>query len=131
MSFWNKFCGIIGFFLIFSLSSFGQNSLESLSVENNILLKTKPFAFNNTKKLISFDNAFINFNNSSFLKKSKKNSDYFAFRITDAITIPGNFSICQYGFFCRQELKIEKATKIPLCIRVGSLEQCNYYEGIP
>ncbi len=43
--------------------------------------------------------------------------------------IPGNFVTCNYGFFCRQELKIEKATNIPIRFRLGSLEQCNYYEG--
>ncbi|HXR82874.1 MAG TPA: hypothetical protein VN722_01065 [Hanamia sp.] len=43
--------------------------------------------------------------------------------------IPSDFSTCNYGFFCRQELKIEKSTRIPIHIRVGSLQQCNYYEG--
>jgi hypothetical protein len=43
--------------------------------------------------------------------------------------IPQNFATCDYGFFCRQELKIENALFIPLRFRLGSLEQCNYYEG--
>lgn len=43
--------------------------------------------------------------------------------------LSSNFSTRNYGFFCREELKIEKATKIPVRLRLGSLEQCNYYEG--
>ena len=45
--------------------------------------------------------------------------------------IPSDFSTCRYGFFCKQEMKIEKATKLPLRIRLGSLQQSNYYEGKP
>jgi hypothetical protein len=33
------------------------------------------------------------------------------------------------AFFCRQELKLEKALRIPVRMRMGSLKQCNYLEG--
>ena len=35
------------------------------------------------------------------------------------------------SFFCRQEWKWEKATRIPVRFRVGTLEQCNRLEGKP
>ncbi|MEO6818331.1 MAG: hypothetical protein ABI266_09155 [Ginsengibacter sp.] len=48
---------------------------------------------------------------------------------------PNTFSIsstsafCNQAFFCRQEVKLEKAIKVPVKFRLGSLEQANYYEG--
>lgn len=35
----------------------------------------------------------------------------------------------QLGFFCRQEIKMDKAIKIPFRFRLGSVEQCNWLEG--
>ena len=33
------------------------------------------------------------------------------------------------GLMCRQEWKMEKYLKVPLSIRLGSLDHCNYLEG--
>lgn len=37
----------------------------------------------------------------------------------------------QMGVMCRLEYKMQKAIKIPLCFRVGSLEECKKRETIP
>ena len=44
-------------------------------------------------------------------------------------SIPENYYLQNIGVICKQEWKFEKATKIPLRIRMGSLQQCNWLEG--
>lgn len=43
--------------------------------------------------------------------------------------LPGNYYSSQLGFFCRQEIKFEKATGIPFRFRLGSVQQVDWLEG--
>lgn len=63
-----------------------------------------------------------------------KQSPFFIKKITDSFfawkpLLPGNFYSRQLGFFCKQEIKMDKATKIAFRFRLGSVEQCNRLEG--
>ncbi len=43
--------------------------------------------------------------------------------------IPSDFATCNYGFFCKQELRFEKQTHLPVRFRLGSIEYTNWLEG--
>lgn len=43
--------------------------------------------------------------------------------------LPPNYYTASFGFICKKELAIEKATKIPFRFRLGSLSYCNLLEG--
>jgi len=127
MFFWNKFCGLIMIFFILTISVTAQNSFQVNYPLKNISLKsiTNSPTLSNIDKKIYFKN--LELLNSFNTKQTTKNFPPFI----SLNIIPANFSMCTYGFFCKQELKVEKATNIPIRFRLGSLEQCNYYEGKP
>lgn len=70
------------------------------------------------------------------LETSKKSPQTSVFLIKPKNTTPvvkqviaPDFYVTQLGFFCRQEIKFEKATKIPFRFRLGSIEDCDRMEG--
>jgi len=110
MNFWNKICGFFLFLLFSCLFSSAQNTAS-------LRLNYKTFLLKN--KLKASDMA-IHFMPSIFLFTDIEN-------LKSSVSV--NFSTSTYGFFCREELKLEKAAKMLIRFRLGSLEQCNYYEG--
>jgi hypothetical protein len=46
-------------------------------------------------------------------------------------TIPANFYASHLPFFCDKELKLQKAIKMSVKFRLGSVEQCNKLEWKP
>ena len=45
--------------------------------------------------------------------------------------VPSNIYYAQSGMMCKMEWQVEKATHIPLRLRLGSLADCNRLEGKP
>ena len=109
MIFWNKFCGLVLFLLTTGLCSPAQNTTLP-GVNTTLLLKNKS---NISGSLIHFTPPLSNVTGLQSIKQ----------------IVPADYYTCNFGFFCKKELLIEKATKIPLRFRLGSLQQCNYYEG--
>lgn len=44
--------------------------------------------------------------------------------------VPPNFHTRHFGFFCKQELRLQQKG-VPVLFRLGSVEQCNTLEGKP
>ena len=110
MIFWNKFCGFIWIFLLIASFSDAQNQQPARLCSNFLLQENN---LQNSESIIHFAIPFYKLN--EFKNTSQP--------------VPENFYTKNMGFFCKQELVIEKAVKIPFRFRLGSLQQCNYYEG--
>ena len=107
MVFWNKICGLFLFLLSFPLLGSAQNGTA-------IKFNYHPFT------VMDPINRGVH---------PDRNDSFTAAFQNIKPPVSESFSTSCYGFFCREELKIEKAVKLPVHFRLGSLEQCNYYEG--
>lgn len=44
-------------------------------------------------------------------------------------SVQADYHVATLGFMCKKEWQFEKATKIPVRVRLGSLQYCNMLEG--
>jgi hypothetical protein len=43
--------------------------------------------------------------------------------------LSADYYVTRLGFFCKEEINFEKATKIPFKFRLGSVAECDWLEG--
>ncbi|MCC6290217.1 MAG: hypothetical protein IT249_20240 [Chitinophagaceae bacterium] len=102
---------IVGF--AFSISTDAQNK------EPILTRKYIPISLKDT-----LANAGISYSSKPFLSNAFiRNTSFQNNRL------PANYYSAGLGFFCKKELAVEKATKVPLRFRLGSLNYCNQLEG--
>jgi hypothetical protein len=107
MRYWNKICGFVMIFFITSLFSTAQSAKNQ-----TIVIPSVNFVKDYSVTWIS-----KNKNRNSLLVQSPVK------------IIAANYYSQHLGFFCRRELAVEKAVRVALRIRLGSLQQCNLLEG--
>lgn len=69
------------------------------------------------------------FKGNILLKKTPDSSVKKNNYVSPSMLVSPTFYSSNLAFFCKQELKFEKATKIPFKFRVGSVQQVDYLEG--
>lgn len=111
---WNNYCGVVFLFLTLALETQAQQRFPA-------------------KLPVSANKQTVNFMNLYKLSLQKK-SNFLVFNPGfSPVKVPNTISPDYYakhlGFFCRQELKLEKFTTLPLRFRLGSLDYVSKLEG--
>jgi hypothetical protein len=118
-------------FLIFSMifvagGAFCQNTYEKTSPDTDLFHSKSSFQVSANYTVSTF-----------FHKKGSVSSvmpifhNYLGVILNPVSVIGADYYTQNFGFFCKKELQFEKATKIPLRFRLGSLQYNDYLEQKP
>jgi hypothetical protein len=120
---------ILFFCMIFvATGAFCQNYTAKTVLDTDMFNVRLTYRAGNT---ITYQNFFQQSKNKSAQKRViDVNPVLYLNPLTHSV-IAADFYTCNFGFFCKKELQFEKATKIPLRFRLGSLQYNDYLEGKP
>ena len=103
---------------------------EIVSAQKTILkfapIGTTFHTINHSKPLYS-----VYFNNAIILQQNTGINAPINFPTSQFSVISPNYHTQNFGFFCKKELQMEKVTKLPIKIRLGSVQQVDWMEGKP
>lgn len=107
---------------------FGQNLNDQRAANNNnFFSKITPKKF----PAITISSSFLRSNNTKPVPERINIKPFISLNPFSCSVISADFYTQNFGFFCKKELQFEKATKIPLRFRLGSLQYNDYLEGKP
>lgn len=109
-----KFC----FLLVFSLFFINLYAQQKKAIVGNI--NTADSIIPAVSKMFTISSATFNVLNKPLVYSPQP---------ATANVISQNYYTAHLGMMCKEELKLEKMTKLPLKIRLGSKDQVDYLEG--
>lgn len=108
--------------------AFSQNSAFSAVVDGADFINKPAFQKHNK---INIYTAFHKSIDKKPVQLKPNNKPVFLLSPVSCSVISADFYTRNFGFFCKKELQFEKATKIPLKFRLGSLSYTDYLEQKP
>jgi len=115
--------------MIFVVSVTTGQNLSSFRQTDNALFNSKPTYQNSNK--INIHSSFHQTGNKNKLLEKIVTKPVLFLNPLSCSVIAADYYTQGFGFFCKKELQFEKASKIPLRFRLGSLQYNNYLEGKP
>lgn len=116
------FCFVVVLLLFFNGEIIGQQTLKIKRPVSNPLFTESSLP----------GRSYFNYSISGQLNRQNNpvvSLGTFSYRLLRPV--PANFYSRGLGFFCKQELTIEKTISIPFRFRLGSLDHVNYLEQKP